>query len=71
MVAIERSVTPDMIAATTAAAVTTTPMAGAVVIGVTLAMAVMVAIAGAAFTTDAVAMVPMAGPAVDRLGTSK
>ena len=71
MVAIARSVTPDMIAATTAGAVTTTPMAGAVVIAVTLAIAVIVAIASAAFTTGAVAMVPMAGPAVDGLGTSK
>jgi hypothetical protein len=65
MVAIARRVTPDMIAATTADAVTTIPMAGAVVIAATLAMAVMVAITGAA------AMVPMAGPAVDGLGTSK
>ena len=47
MVAIARSVTPDMIAATMPGAVTTTPMAGAVVIAATLAMAVMVAAAGA------------------------
>jgi len=71
MVAIARSVTPDMIAATMPGAVTTTPMAGAVVIAATLAMAVMVAIAGVAAITGVAAMVPTAGPAVDGLGTSK
>src|SRR5262245_18720798 len=71
MVAIARSATPDMIAATTAGAVTTILMAAAVAIAVTLAMAVMVAIAGAAATTGAAGMVPMAGPTVDGLGTSK
>ena len=62
MVAIAHSVTPDMIVATTAGAVTTTPMAGAVVI---------MAIAGVAAITGVAAMVPTAGPAVDGLGTSK
>jgi len=71
MVAIARSVIPDMIAATRAGAVTTTPMAGAVVIAATLAMAVMVAIADAAVTTGAAAMVPTGGPAVDGLNTPK
>jgi hypothetical protein len=71
MVVIPRSVIRDTIAATMAGAVTTIPMAGAVVIAAILAMAVMVATTGAVVMPGAVAMVPMAGLAVDGLVSSK